>query len=232
MRPRNNVRAYCSAVMTPSLVPTGVSALRNRKIAGGRFGSLAAAELHCRRRQLLPRDRPPWRVTMASAPGHKPPSALQKKAEEATVDHPIVPRKFTGCYGTRVVHCRAVKQDYLTESCPKTVTYRSLRFLPRQPDALGRRDFNLKNNLLRITVAGRKSVTRSLIIVASAAIVLTLAPTAFAQQPGQFGTAAEAKAMLGKAAAAVKSGKAKALDMIARGDLKDRDLYPFCFKSQ
>jgi hypothetical protein len=103
MRPRNNVRAYCSAVMTPSLVPTGVSALRNRKIAGGRFGSLAAAELHCRRRQLLPRDRPPWRVTMASAPGHKPPSALQKKAEEATVDHPIVPRKFTGCYGTRVV---------------------------------------------------------------------------------------------------------------------------------
>ena len=52
---------------------------------------------------------------------------------------------------------------------------------------------------------------------------------AFAQQPSQ-GTAQEAKAMLMKTVAAVKADKAKALDMIAKGDggFLDRDLYPFC----
>ena len=46
----------------------------------------------------------------------------------------------------------------------------------------------------------------------------------------KFGTAAEAKAMLEKAAAAVKADKAKALGMFAKGEggFKDRDLYPFC----
>jgi signal transduction histidine kinase len=46
----------------------------------------------------------------------------------------------------------------------------------------------------------------------------------------QFGTAAEAKAMLEKAVAAVKADKAKALAMFAKGEggFKDRDLYPFC----
>jgi len=66
-----------------------------------------------------------------------------------------------------------------------------------------------------------------------AAIVVTtamaLATTAFAQ--AQFGTAAEAKAMLEKAAAAVKADKAKAIAMFNSGEggFKDRDLYPFCF---
>ena len=47
---------------------------------------------------------------------------------------------------------------------------------------------------------------------------------------GQFGTAAEAKAMLEKAVAAVKADKAKALDMMQKGEtgFKDRDLYAFC----
>jgi len=46
----------------------------------------------------------------------------------------------------------------------------------------------------------------------------------------QYGTAAEAKAMLEKAAAAVKADKAKALAQFAKGEggFKDRDLYPFC----
>ena len=46
----------------------------------------------------------------------------------------------------------------------------------------------------------------------------------------EFGTAAEAKAMLEKAVAAVKADKAKALAMFAKGEggFKDRDLYPFC----
>lgn len=54
-----------------------------------------------------------------------------------------------------------------------------------------------------------------------------LASTAFA---GDFGTADEAKAMLNKAAAAVKADKAKALAEFTKGEggFKDRDLYPFC----
>ena len=46
----------------------------------------------------------------------------------------------------------------------------------------------------------------------------------------EFGTAAEAKAMLGRAGAAVKTDKAKALAMFTKGEggFKDRDLYVFC----
>ena len=46
----------------------------------------------------------------------------------------------------------------------------------------------------------------------------------------QYGTEEEAKAMLEKAAAAVKEDKAKALDMFNKGEggFKDRDLYVFC----
>jgi hypothetical protein len=56
---------------------------------------------------------------------------------------------------------------------------------------------------------------------------------AFAQQ-AQFGTAAEAKAMLEKAVVAIKADKAKALDMFNKGEggFRDRDLYPFCFDSK
>ncbi len=72
---------------------------------------------------------------------------------------------------------------------------------------------------------------RTLIIGAvSAAAVALATENSFAQQ-SQLGTAAEAKALLGKAVAAVKADKAKALDMFASGEggFKDRDLYPFCF---
>ncbi len=46
----------------------------------------------------------------------------------------------------------------------------------------------------------------------------------------EFGTAAEAKAMLERAAAALKEDKARALEMFNKGEggFKDRDLYPFC----
>lgn len=45
-----------------------------------------------------------------------------------------------------------------------------------------------------------------------------------------FGTADEARAMLVKAAAAVKADKATALAQFSKGEggFKDRDLYPFC----
>lgn len=66
---------------------------------------------------------------------------------------------------------------------------------------------------------------RSLAIAMTAS---TLAVSAWAQ--GQFGTAAEARAMLAKAVAAVKADKAKALDQMQKGEngFKDRDLYMFC----
>jgi hypothetical protein len=57
---------------------------------------------------------------------------------------------------------------------------------------------------------------RTLTIAAVSAAVLLLSPAAFAQQTG--GTADEAKAMLMKAAAAVKADKAKALDMFNKGE--------------
>jgi hypothetical protein len=46
----------------------------------------------------------------------------------------------------------------------------------------------------------------------------------------QYGTEAEAKAMLERAVAAVKEDKAKALDMFNNGEggFKDRDLYVWC----
>jgi signal transduction histidine kinase len=66
-------------------------------------------------------------------------------------------------------------------------------------------------------------------VMLSAFAAAALSTLAMAQ--GQFGTAAEAKAMLEKAIAAVKADKAKAIEMFTKGDggFKDRDLYPFCF---
>ncbi len=47
---------------------------------------------------------------------------------------------------------------------------------------------------------------------------------------GEYGTPAEAKAMLEKVIAEVKKDKAKALEMFTKGEggFKDRDLYPYC----
>ncbi len=66
-------------------------------------------------------------------------------------------------------------------------------------------------------------------IVSTVALASALASgLAFAQ--AQFGTAAEAKAMLEKAVAEVKKDKAAALAKFTKGEggFKDRDLYPFC----
>ena len=63
-------------------------------------------------------------------------------------------------------------------------------------------------------------------IGALGAMAVMLSSTAFAQ-----GTATEAKAMLEKAAVAVKADKATTLDTINKGQggYLDRDLYVFCF---
>jgi hypothetical protein len=73
-----------------------------------------------------------------------------------------------------------------------------------------------------------ETMIRTLTIAAVSAAVLMFSPAAFAQQTG--GTADEAKAMLMKAAAAVKADKAKALEMFNKGEggFLDRDLYVFC----
>ena len=70
---------------------------------------------------------------------------------------------------------------------------------------------------------------RKVLIGALASLGMALSTAAFAQ--AQFGTEAEAKAMLEKAVAAVKADKVKALAMFNNGEggFKDRDLQPFCF---
>jgi len=70
---------------------------------------------------------------------------------------------------------------------------------------------------------------RTFMIASASAAVLTLSAMVFGQQPDH-GTAAQAKAMLLKAEAAVKADKTKALDMFNTGEggFRDRDLYVFC----
>ena len=70
---------------------------------------------------------------------------------------------------------------------------------------------------------------RNLAFVVGYAVILVLSTTA-SVWAADFGTAAEAKAMLERAVAAVKEDKAKALDMFNNGEggFKDRDLYVWC----
>ena len=65
---------------------------------------------------------------------------------------------------------------------------------------------------------------KKLVIAACLALGATVAVAA------EHGSAAEARAMLEKAVAAISTDKATALGQIARGEagFKDRDLYPFC----
>jgi hypothetical protein len=71
-------------------------------------------------------------------------------------------------------------------------------------------------------------MVRKLAIAAASAVVIAISPAALAQK--NHGTAAEAKAMLMKAIAAVKADEAKALAMVNKGEggFRDRDLYVFC----
>ncbi len=63
-----------------------------------------------------------------------------------------------------------------------------------------------------------------------AVVVMAVLAVASQALAGDFGTAAEAKAMLEKAVAAIKANKADALAKFTKGEggFKDRDLYPFC----
>jgi hypothetical protein len=70
-------------------------------------------------------------------------------------------------------------------------------------------------------------MVRKFMFAAAPAAVVALSPAACAQTGG---TAEEAKAMLTKAVAAVRTDEAKALDMFNKGEggFRDRDLYVFC----
>ena len=75
---------------------------------------------------------------------------------------------------------------------------------------------------------------RTVTIALATSAILMFSSAACAQQPGQFGTAAEAKTMLLKVVSALKADKNKTLDMINKGkaDSLHRDLYPFCFNAR
>jgi Single Cache domain 2 len=47
-------------------------------------------------------------------------------------------------------------------------------------------------------------------------------------QKAEYGTPAEARAMLEKIVAGMKADKAQTLAQISKGEFKDRDLYPYC----
>jgi hypothetical protein len=66
----------------------------------------------------------------------------------------------------------------------------------------------------------------SLVAIYIGVLLVTIGST----QAAQYGTAEEAKAMLGRAIAAVKQDEANALDRFNKGDggFKDRDLYVLC----
>lgn len=68
-------------------------------------------------------------------------------------------------------------------------------------------------------------------VAAIASVPLLLTATVAGAQ--QFGTSAEAKAMLEKAVTEVKADKAAALNKFNKGEggFKDRDLYVFCFEA-
>jgi hypothetical protein len=75
-----------------------------------------------------------------------------------------------------------------------------------------------------------KAMFRTFMISAASTAVVAFSPIMFAQQGNSHGTPEEAKAMLMKAVAAVKTDKSKAIDMFNKGDggFLDRDLYVFC----
>jgi signal transduction histidine kinase len=75
------------------------------------------------------------------------------------------------------------------------------------------------------TLLGGERMNRRILTLA--VLVLGLAGRAHA---ADFGTAAEARAMLDKTVAALKADKAGTLAKITKGEggFKDRDLYPFC----
>ena len=66
--------------------------------------------------------------------------------------------------------------------------------------------------------------------IVKAGFAAAMAGAVLVVQAAEYGTSAEAKAMLDRAVAAVKANKAQALEMFSKGEggFKEKDLYPFC----
>ncbi|MBI3003225.1 MAG: cache domain-containing protein [candidate division NC10 bacterium] len=71
---------------------------------------------------------------------------------------------------------------------------------------------------------------KALMFVLAGALCVVVVAAGATVQAAEFGTAAEAKAMLEKAVAAIKKDKTGSLTKFSKGEggFKDRDLYPFC----
>lgn len=71
---------------------------------------------------------------------------------------------------------------------------------------------------------------KALMVALAGALFVLVVAAAGGAQAAEFGSAAEAKTMLEKAAGAIKADKAGALAKFTKGEggFKDRDLYPFC----
>jgi hypothetical protein len=83
--------------------------------------------------------------------------------------------------------------------------------------------------LYPFAVSMEEAMLRNLAFAVGCAVILIVLYTA-ASLAADFGTPAEAKAMLERAVVAVKEDKAKGLDMFNTGEggFKDRDLYVWC----
>jgi hypothetical protein len=66
--------------------------------------------------------------------------------------------------------------------------------------------------------------------IVKAGFAAAMAGAVLVVQAAEYGTSAEAKAMLDRAVAAVKANKTHALEMFSKGEggFKEKDLYPFC----
>jgi signal transduction histidine kinase len=96
----------------------------------------------------------------------------------------------------------------------------------RNPADDGRVELPIPPGIQRL----EETMLRKITLTALSVIAMAIAGAALAQ--GQFGTGAEAKAMLDKAVTELKANEATALAKFNKGEagFKDRDLYVFCYE--
>jgi hypothetical protein len=92
----------------------------------------------------------------------------------------------------------------------------------------GRRRGFMLSFLARKMQPKEENMFRSMLAAAAIAAVSAIPGIAAYAQSAEYGTPAEAKAMLEKVVAGMKADKAQTLAQISKGEFKDRDLYPYC----
>jgi hypothetical protein len=96
--------------------------------------------------------------------------------------------------------------------------------------AFGQRRGIMLSSPVKKKHAKEETMFRSRLAAAAIAVVLAVSGIAAYAQKAEYGTPAEAKAMLEKVIAGMKADKAQTLAQISKGEggFKDRDLYPYC----